>query len=227
VAHTHKISKWGLKHSHDIPPPYEASSGVTHKHNNIAHRHRLPEGKLKHVHNNASSENAIDSKNESVDGQIYSLSDVSETHNTLMASFFLISNRRLFEQCRVWQSNTKVLGKTNNNTQFSYYPDIVAACSENVSGSSVRTDPVLIAEVLSPSTQRTHLVEKFNNYTTIPSLMEYVVISQDPPLVRIYRRRNAWMLESYYPEDHFFLNSLNQTINVSDIYRRVRGGGER
>lgn len=236
VAHTHRLPKKGLKHSHvspypkqskvtqihtyDIQSTHEKSSGITHTHNNIPHRHRLPKGKLKHVHNAPSYESS------------YKITDVkTETHNTLASSFFSVIDRALFyrspNECYLWQANMKVIGKADNNTRFSYYPDVMAACSENVSDSEVRTDPVLITEVLSPLTQQTDLVEKLNNYTTIPSLMEYIVISQDSPLVRLYRRRTGWMLESYYPEDHFVLESLGHvTIYISDIYRRARGETE-
>jgi Uma2 family endonuclease len=80
----------------------------------------------------------------------------------------------------------------------------------------------LIAEVLSASTQRTDLTEKLYNYTAISSLIEYVVISQDVPLIRLYRRRNTWKLESYYADDCFVLESMDVTVEVMEIYRRVK-----
>ncbi|MDQ5767532.1 Uma2 family endonuclease [Thiothrix subterranea] len=53
------------------------------------------------------------------------------------------------------------------------------------------SNPILIVEVLSDGTERVDLKEKFDNYTSIPSLLEYVVVSQDVPLVRL---RNANIL---------------------------------
>lgn len=160
-------------------------------------------------------------RSEYIDGHVYAMAGASETHNTLAASFFLAIGNHLSDNCRAWQADMKVIGK-NNGKNFSYYPDIMAACGENTGDQYARTNPILIAEVLSPSTERTDLTEKLYNYTAISSLMEYVVISQDVPLIRLYRRRNAWILESYYADDCFVLESMDVTVNVMEIYRRVK-----
>lgn len=166
-------------------------------------------------------ERDVDVRSEYIDGHVYAMAGASETHNTLAASFFLAIGNYLTDACRAWQSDMKVIGK-NQGKAFSYYPDIMAACGTNTGNQYARTNPILIAEVLSPSTQRTDLTEKLYNYTAIPSLMEYVIISQDVPLIRVYRRRNAWKLESYYVEDRFVLESMNVEIEVMTIYHRVR-----
>jgi len=166
-------------------------------------------------------ERDVDFRSEFVDGHIYAMAGASETHNTLSASFFLAIGNHLTDDCRAWQSDMKVIGK-NEGKDFAYYPDIMAACGENTGDQYARTNPILIAEVLSPSTQRTDLTEKLYNYTSIPGLIEYVLISQDVPLVRLYRRRQAWKLESYYAEDRFSLESMGIEVDVMTIYQRVR-----
>jgi Uma2 family endonuclease len=110
----------------------------------------------------------------------------------------------------------------NKGQCFSYYPDIMAACGDNTDDKYVRTNPVLIVEVLSDSTERTDLREKFDNYTSIPTLLEYVVVSQDVPLVRLFRRRTAWEREAYRADDVFLLESVGLELPVKHIYRRVR-----
>lgn len=116
----------------------------------------------------------------------------------------------------------KVAGKKEGK-HFAYYPDIMVSCEEN-SGDNpyIRDNPCLIVEVLSPSTQRTDLKEKFDNYTIIPSLIEYVVVSQDTPYVRLFRRRTHWQAESYFADDTFALESVGIEITVKQIYRRVK-----
>jgi Uma2 family endonuclease len=166
-------------------------------------------------------ERDVDFRSEFVDGQIYAMAGASETHNTLSASFFLAIGNHLMDDCRAWQSDMKVIGN-NESKDFAYYPDIMAACGENTGDQYARTNPILIAEVLSPSTQRTDLTEKLYNYTSISSLIEYVLISQDVPLVRLYRRRQAWKLENYYAEDRFALESMGIEVDVMTIYQRVR-----
>lgn len=125
-------------------------------------------------------------------GQVYAMTETSETHSTIAASFFLSIGNHLPDNCRGWQADMKVIGQ-NKDKHFSYYPDIMVACGENTGDQYARSNPLLIAEVLSPSTQRTDLSEKLDNYATLPSLIEYVVISQDVPLIRLYRRRTAWL----------------------------------
>jgi Uma2 family endonuclease len=116
----------------------------------------------------------------------------------------------------------KVVGKTRDNKPFAYYPDIMAACGENTDDPYYRTNPILIAKVLSGFTQRTDLKEKFDNYMQIPSLLEYLTISQETPYIRVYCRRTHWQLEPHYAEDTLILESVGLEIPVTHIYRRVR-----
>lgn len=65
----------------------------------------------------------------------------------------------------------------------------MAACENDSDGDPYfRTNPCLIVEVLSSGTQRTDLKEKLDNYISIPSLQEYVVVEQSTPYLRIFRR---------------------------------------
>lgn len=167
-------------------------------------------------------ERDVDTRSEYVDGEIYAMAGASETHNTITHTLGSAIDNALKDTCRVWQSDMKVVGKTNDNKPFAYYPDIMAACGENTDDPYYRTNPILIVEVLSGSTKRVDLKEKFDNYTQIPSLLEYVVVSQDTPYLRIYRRRTNWQLEPYYADDIFILESVGLEIPVHQIYRRVR-----
>ncbi len=85
-----------------------------------------------------------------------------------------------------------------------------------------QTEASLIVEVLSPSTERIDLNEKFDNYITIPSLLEFVAVSQDTPFLRLFRRRNNWRPEACYAEDTVRLESVGLDIEVRQIYRRVK-----
>lgn len=168
-----------------------------------------------------SGERGADYRSEYVDGLVYAMAGVSEIHNTIASSLHALIEINLREGCRVWQSDMKVAVQKAGQ-RHAYYPDIMAACGENNDDPYVRTNPVLIVEVLSDSTERIDLGEKFEKYTTIPSLLEYVVISQDVPLVRLFRRRTAWEREAYRANDTFRLESVALDVPVLHIYRRVR-----
>lgn len=159
---------------------------------------------------------------EYVEGQVYAMAGGSELHNTIAATLHGLIENALPDECRSWQSDMKVVGQQQDK-QFAYYPDIMAACAANEgSNPYIRDNPCLIVEVLSPSTQRTDLKEKFDNYTTIPSLLEYVVVSQDTPYLRIFRRRTHWQAESFYAEDTVVFESISLSTTVKQIYRRVK-----
>ena len=169
------------------------------------------------------AERDIAVRREYIRGEIYAMTGASERHNTIAGDFYARINIHLPERCRVWQSDMKVVGKTLDEQPFSYYPDIMAACEDDDDSSDYyRTNPILIVEVLSKSTQRTDLNEKLDSYKQIDSLLEYVVVSQSTPWVRVYRRRNNWQLETFGAEQSLILESIEMELPVTDIYRRVR-----
>lgn len=166
-------------------------------------------------------ERNVDMRSEYVAGRIYAMAGASRTHNTIASSFHALIETHLREECRVWQSDMKTVTQQKGE-YFAYYPDIMATCSIRDDDEYLCTNPTLIVEVLSDSTERTDLREKFDNYTTIPSLLEYVVVSQDVPLVHLWRRRTSWELERYRADDTFRLESVELDVPVQYIYRRVR-----
>lgn len=167
-------------------------------------------------------ENDSDTRYEYVDGQVYAMAGGSELHDTIAATLHGLIENGLPDECRSWQSDMKLVGKQQDK-QFAYYPDIMVSCEANQGDNPyIRDNPCLIIEVLSPSTQRTDLKEKFDNYTTISSLLEYVVVSQDTPYLRLFRRRTNWQNESYYADDTFTLESIGLSTTVKQIYRRVK-----
>ena len=181
----------------------------------------LPKHDLVAFEDYLAGERDVDIRSEYVDGKIYAMAGASRTHNTISMSFAAFIDNNLKDSCRVWQSDIKVTIQ-NQNQHFGYYPDIMAACEEGEADEYACTNPVLIVEVLSNSTERVDLKEKFDNYTSIPSLLEYVVVSQDVPLVRLFRRHTAWEQESYRAEETFSLESLDLDVPVNQIYQRVR-----
>lgn len=166
-------------------------------------------------------ERDVKHRSEYVDGQIYAMAGASELHNTVATTFCSMIDNVLPDECRVWQSDMKVVGE-NQGDEFSYYPDIMMACGPNEDDPYYRTNPRLIVEVLSPTTKRIDLKEKLTNYTSIPSLIEYVTVSQDTPFVQIFRRKKNWQVDQYYADDTFRLDSIGMEIIVKQIYRRVK-----
>jgi Uma2 family endonuclease len=85
------------------------------------------------------------------------------------------------------------------------------------------TNPTVIVEVLSSSTERYDREEKFGHYRHLSSLKEYVLVSQDEPLIEVFRRpadaheaRTRWPGESGRPGETVTIHGA--AIEVADVY---------
>ncbi|BBC22519.1 Uma2 family endonuclease [Pseudanabaena sp. ABRG5-3] len=84
-------------------------------------------------------------------------------------------------------------------------------------------NPLLIVEVLSPSTQKYDRTDKFEMYRSIPSLGEYILIRQERPFVELYRKQsNGWLFSDCAGlENSILLDSINVELAMTKIYRNV------
>jgi Uma2 family endonuclease len=98
----------------------------------------------------------------------------------------------------------------------------MVACGREGTEKYYLTDPKLIVEVLSPSTQSIDQREKAFNYRQIPALEEYVLVSQDRCEVTIHRRLEGWEgLVIASPEGTAEFRSVDLSLPLSEIYRGV------
>ena len=107
-----------------------------------------------------------------------------------------------------------------------FYPDVVVVCGAPEFEDDVfdtLLNPIVIVEVLSPSTERRDRGEKFARYKHLASLQEYVLVSQDKVWVEHHRRHGTqWVLSHYRAlEDVLPLLSIGCALPLHDIYARV------
>ncbi len=161
-------------------------------------------------------------KHEFVDGAVYAMAGASDRHNLVAGNLFAALQAHMPDRCEVFITDMKLRVKADAATLF-YYPDVFVTCAETDRANRYfREQPILIVEVLSPSTERIDRTEKFDAYRRIPSLQDYVLADQDMPKVEVFRRRSAWAREEFYPEDRFTLDSAGLELSVAQVYRRVR-----
>lgn len=154
---------------------------------------------------------------EYVNGQVYAMAGASRNHNAISMNFAgLLFMHLRGSRCQVSQSDMKVAIKTLNAEYF-YYPDVQVSCAEETNR-FYNTAPCLIIEVLSESTARTDRTEKLAHYRLLPSLQEYVLCSQESPLVEIYRRNTEWKVEYFTAGQNFKLDSVDLEIQVNELY---------
>jgi Uma2 family endonuclease len=107
------------------------------------------------------------------------------------------------------------------------YPDLtVVKGTAIMKHKHVITNPTLLVEVLSDSTETYDQGDKFKHYKTLPSLIEYVLVAQNKPLVEVFYRENGedtvWQHTQFEGlEASFELHSIGCILKMKDIYRRV------
>ncbi|MFM7886338.1 MAG: Uma2 family endonuclease, partial [Pseudanabaena sp.] len=84
-------------------------------------------------------------------------------------------------------------------------------------------NPILIVEVLSPSTEDHDRTSKFRMYRSIPSFCEYLLVRQNEPLVELYSKQSqGWLFSDFDNlESSIFLSSVNIELAMSEIYRGI------
>lgn len=107
------------------------------------------------------------------------------------------------------------------------YPDLLVVCGEpsfTDEQTDTITNPKVIVEILSPSTQDCDYGTKFLFYRGLPSFEEYVLVSQASHRVEVYRRTpdSRWVLSTYEVPDAIFpVDALGISIPLAEIYSRV------
>ena len=161
-------------------------------------------------------ENQQEIRHELVDGYLYSMTGASLRHDEIAMNLAAALHSHLADSaCRVYKSDIKV--QVANNY---YYPDIVVRCNDGQStvNEFSLADPQVIIEVLSPSTQRFDRGDKRLAYLQIPTLSNYVLVSQDSQLIEHFESDGS-VVTLNGDTDILSLESLNFSIQLLEIYR--------
>lgn len=161
-------------------------------------------------------------KREYVEGEIYAMAGTSDNHNRIVNEFVtLLSNHLRDSKCEPFSADIKV--KVTKNVY--YYPDVLVSCEEEPEDPYFRNQPILIIEVVSPSTEHIDRREKLLFYQQMPSVQEYVVVDQHTMNVEVHRRQpNGGWITYYFNEssDIVELASVKLSLPLPDLYRRVQ-----
>lgn len=168
--------------------------------------------------------NSSDARYEYAHGYAYMMSGGTPQHALIIGNVQGALNRSLERKgspCLAYPADATVW----LSDSIYVHPDVVVTCDEQdlVALDSLRA-PCLVIEVLSPSTEKKDRGEKFDWYRARQSIQEIVFIRTAHQLVEVYRRQPAahqWLLQLYGPGEDVELTSVNVTISVDLIYRRV------
>jgi len=160
-------------------------------------------------------------KHEYIAGLIYSMAGASRNHNLISVNLISALHAHLRgTSCSAFMADM-LLKLQINNEDIAYYPDLMVDCDNENQEKLFIKHPSVIVEVLSKSTKRIDLREKFFAYQTIEQLQEYIVIKQSEMEITMYRRALNWQVESFKAEDLLIIPSVKLEIPVKEIYERV------
>jgi Uma2 family endonuclease len=165
-------------------------------------------------------------------GEIFTMSGGTANHSEIACNLiFYLRFLRRDADLRIYNGDMRIwIPEFDCGT----YADVLVINGEP-EFNGTRTDeilnPLLIVEVLSPSTQGYDRGEKFRKYRSIPSLAEYLLISQSEPYIEHYFKLDSksensdiWQFQiSDRLDQKITLPSLNIEIPLSEIYRRIIG----
>ncbi len=162
-------------------------------------------------------EELSDLRHEFVDGAVFAMTGASDRHNDLVGSLYVALRSQLRPPCRVYMIDLKLKVQLQKQTSF-YYPDLMVTCSARDTASHWKSEPSLLIEVLSPSTERTDRTEKLVAYKQLPSLDAYLLVAQDETRVEVMLRSDAWTPQVVRAGNLISLPGLGVEIAVDAIY---------
>jgi Uma2 family endonuclease len=171
-------------------------------------------------------ENASSEKHEYYNGDIFSMSGAKYQHNLVTGNIYSALKVKLKGKvCTPLMSDTRV--HIEKNSLFTY-PDVSVVCGEP---SFLNDDelnllnPIVIFEVLSPSTQSYDRGEKFSLYRDIPTLKEYIVVDPQNVRVEIYyiNSHGIWEVKEYENiMETLRITSIKITLKLGVIYEGTK-----
>ena len=159
------------------------------------------------------------------DGEVIEMSGGSPEHSLLGSRLSrLLGNQLDPKGCLVYSSEVKI----KVPTMLPYrYGDISALCGQPVyelfGKQRLLTNPSLIIEVLSPSTEKYDRVSKLKAYKSIESLREYMLVWQNKKFIMLFTKHNEkfWFQSEYVGGETLKLESLECELNVDEIYQGI------
>ena len=159
-------------------------------------------------------------RHEFVNGAVYAMVGSSDRHNLLSGALYAALLASVPSCCQPFMNDMKLHVRLGRDERF-YYPDVFVSCAPSDRARYTREEPVFVAEVLSPGTERIDRGEQFDAYASVPSLQEYALLAQDEMKLELFRRRTAFERETFGPDDTISFESVAMTLPLASLYRRI------
>lgn len=166
-------------------------------------------------------------KHEYLDGEIYAMAGGSPEHAAISMNVgVLLGSALRGRPCQVYSSDLRIRVL---DTGLETYPDLSVVCGRaerSPTDDHAITNPVVIVEVLSPSTEAYDRGEKLRHYEAIASLREVVLVDHRQRLVEVRRREGdgSWSRHQAASGEAVHLESIDCELPVDEVYRDALTG---
>jgi len=161
-------------------------------------------------------------RHEFLNGEVFAMAGAEDRHVTVAGNLYIALRQHLSgSPCRTYVSDMRLQVAAAN---CYFYPDVLVTCSAlDLASPMVKTEPRLIAEVLSPSTAAYDRGLKFSHYRRIASLEEYVVIDLDSRSTDCFRKRDdgLWVLHPFARGEAVVLASVALELSAAQLFAEV------
>jgi Uma2 family endonuclease len=161
-------------------------------------------------------------RHEFVDGEVFAMAGAEDRHVTVAMNLaFSLRQHLTGSPCRTYMSDMKL--NVAAARQY-FYPDVLVTCSAlDLANPTVKSEPKLIVEVLSPSTAAYDRGLKFGYYRALPSLQEYLLVDIDTRSTDCYRKGadGLWVLHPFGKGEPVLLASVALEITAVELFAEV------
>jgi Uma2 family endonuclease len=168
-------------------------------------------------------ESASAEKHEFLDGEIYAMAGGSEEHSALSAAMVRLLGNVIGERpCRVHTSDLRIYVESAG---LATYPDasVIRGPLEQhePSPEATATNPTVLVEVTSDSSEEYDTGAKLEYYRTIPTLREYVIVSHRERRITVHTRAAdaQWTIDDAMGGGEVAIPSLDAELSVDEVYR--------
>ena len=149
--------------------------------------------------------------------RVFAMNGGSLNHSVISTNLVEALGRRLTRPCRAFRGDVKILTASSVR-----YPDAVVTCSPWSGRSDIVPNPVVVFEVLSPSTASVDRLVKNAEYRAIPSVRRYVLLEQGRMGATVFAREGGnWMSLILIGDAMLSMPEIGVDIPLSEIYRDV------
>ncbi len=159
-------------------------------------------------------------RSEFINGQLFEMPGEKDINNSIALKIAFLLMQALTEKgFQIYAHDVKV--KIFGENKY-YYPDVfVTKETKTENNKYIKSEPVLIVEVVSETTQVNDYVDKYIAYTKIPSLQYYLIIEPETTLITCYKRgeNGEWITSKYTKaEDLIQLDALSVSFPLKQVY---------